>query len=149
MLDISGELQEIFEIVSTARIITERGRRGVSCQLPRCGKDIRKYAVAGDWNYPHMLEVGNGMSVNEDRAHFSLWCMMAAPLIAGNDLRAMSKETNEILTNREVLGVDQDSLGVQGYRYSTQDSIEVWVKPLMHGDWAVALPNRSGKYPKN
>jgi len=69
--------------------------------------------------------------------------MMAAPLIAGNDLRAMSKETHEILTNREVLGVDQDSLGVQGYRYSTTDSIEFWVKPLVHGDWAVCFLNRS------
>ena len=106
-------------------------------------QDIRKYAGPGHWNDPDMLEVGNGMSVNEDRAHFSLWCMMAAPLIAGNDLRAMSKETNEILTNREVLGVDQDSLGVQGYRYSAQDSIEVWVKPLVHGDWAVCFLNRS------
>jgi alpha-galactosidase len=106
-------------------------------------KDIRKYAGPGHWNDPDMLEVGNGMTVNEDRAHFSLWCMMAAPLIAGNDLRAMSKETTEILTNREVLVVDQDSLGVQGYRYSIKDSIEVWVKPLMHGDWAVCFLNRS------
>jgi alpha-galactosidase len=60
----------------------------------------------------------------------------------------MSKETTEILTNREVLGVDQDSLGVQGYRYSIKDSIEVWVKPLMHGDWAVCFLNRSASTQK-
>ncbi len=106
-------------------------------------KDIRKYAGPGHWNDPDMLEVGNGMSVDEDRAHFSLWCMMAAPLIAGNDLRAMTKATHEILTNREVLGVDQDSLGVQGYLYTVQDSVEVWVKPLVRGDWAVCFLNRS------
>ena len=121
----------------------EAGRHGASSELPRCDKDIRKYAGPGHWNDPDMLEVGNGMSVNEDRSHLSLWCMMAAPLIAGNDLRAMSKETNEILTNREVLGVDQDSLGVQGYLYTMQDSVEVWVKPLAHGDWAVCFLNRS------
>ena len=106
-------------------------------------KDIRKYAGPGHWNDPDMLEVGNGMSVNEDRAHFSLWCMMAAPLIAGNDLRSMSKETTDILTNHEVIDVDQDSLGVQGFRYSAKDSMEVWVKPLSHGDWAVCFLNRS------
>ncbi len=106
-------------------------------------KDIRKYAGPGHWNDPDMLEVGNGMSANEDHAHFSLWCMMAAPLIAGNDLRSMDKATIDILTNREVIGIDQDSLGVQGYRYDVKDSIEVWVKPLVKGDWAVCFLNRS------
>ncbi|HTX19913.1 MAG TPA: glycoside hydrolase family 27 protein [Bacteroidota bacterium] len=106
-------------------------------------KDIRKYAGPGHWNDPDMLEVGNGMSPNEDHAHFSLWCMMAAPLIAGNDLRSMDKPTVDILTNHEVIAVDQDSLGVQGYRYDVNDSIEVWVKPLVKGDWAVCFLNRS------
>jgi alpha-galactosidase len=68
---------------------------------------------------------------------------MAAPLIAGNDLRTMKKETAELLANREVIAVDQDSLGIQGYRYDAKDSLEVWVKPLMGGDWAVCLLNRS------
>ena len=90
-----------------------------------------------------MLEVGNGMSFNEDRSHFSLWCILAAPLISGNDLRAMSPETKEILANTEVIGIDQDSLGVQGYRFDSKDSVEVWVKPLVKGDWAVAFLNRS------
>ena len=105
--------------------------------------DLRIYAGPGHWNDPDMLEVGNGMSFNEDRSHFSLWCMLAAPLISGNDLRAMNPETKEILTNTEVIGIDQDSLGVQGYRFDSKDSVEVWVKPLVKGDWAVAFLNRS------
>jgi alpha-galactosidase len=111
-------------------------------------KGIRIYAGPGHWNDPDMLEVGNGMSLSEDRSHFSLWCLMAAPLIAGNDLRTMRKETVEILANREVIAVDQDSLGIQGYRHDTKDSLEVWVKPLMRGDWAVCFLNRSCKTQK-
>ena len=106
-------------------------------------KDIRKYAGPGHWNDPDMLEVGNGMTQSEDRAHFSIWCMMAAPLIAGNDLRSMSNETKEILTNRDVIDIDQDSLGVEGYLYATMDSVEVWVKPLVKGDWAICFLNRA------
>lgn len=109
---------------------------------------IRKYAGPDHWNDPDMLEVGNGMSVNEDKAHFSLWCMLAAPLIAGNDIRIMSKETNEILTNKEVIAIDQDSLGIQGFPYSAKDSLEVWVKPLMNDNWAVCFLNRSVKSQK-
>jgi alpha-galactosidase len=106
-------------------------------------KDIRKYAGPGHWNDPDMLEVGNGMSVNEDRAHFSLWCMMAAPLMAGNDLRGMTKETLDMLTNKDVIAVDQDSTGIQGYQFESTDSMEVWVKPLKNNDWAVCFLNRS------
>jgi len=103
---------------------------------------LRKYAGPGHWNDPDMLEVGNGMSVNEDRAHFSMWAMLAAPLIAGNDLRNMSEETIEILTNEEVIAVDQDSLGVQGFKYSNKDSLEIWFKPLDNNEWAVCFLNR-------
>lgn len=107
-------------------------------------KSIRQYAGPDHWNDPDMLEIGNGMPVNEDRAHFSLWCMLAAPLIAGNDLRSMSKETAEILTNREVIAIDQDSLGVQGFRYdSDAGGLEVWAKPLSRGNWALCFLNRS------
>ncbi len=104
---------------------------------------LRKYAGPGHWNDPDMLEVGNGMTHSEDRAHFSMWCMLAAPLIAGNDLRDMPAETKEILENREVIAVDQDSLGVEGFRYSSDDSLEVWFKPLEKGDWAMCFLNRS------
>ena len=103
---------------------------------------LRKYAGPGHWNDPDMLEVGNGMAVNEDRAHFSMWCMLAAPLIAGNDLRHMSKETRGILTNKEVIAVNQDALGVEGFKYSAKDGVEVWFKPLSNDAWAMCFLNR-------
>ncbi|OKS85103.1 glycoside hydrolase family 27 protein [Mucilaginibacter polytrichastri] len=109
---------------------------------------IRQYAGPGHWNDPDMLEVGNGMSVSEDRAHFSLWCMLAAPLMAGNDLRKMSPQTHEILTNKEAIAVDQDSLGIQGFRYYAFDGLEMWVKPLNKQDVAVCFLNRSA-HPQN
>ncbi|MBP6672299.1 MAG: glycoside hydrolase family 27 protein [Bacteroidetes bacterium] len=110
-------------------------------------KDIRKYAGPGHWNDPDMMEVGNsGLTVSESRAHFSLWCMMAAPLIAGNDIRSMTKETANLLTNTEVIAVDQDSLGVQGFRYiDLPNGIDVWIKPLKDEQWAVCFLNRSDK----
>ncbi len=98
-------------------------------------EDIRKYAGPDHWNDPDMMEIGNGMTVNEDRAHFSLWAMMAAPLIAGNDLRNMSPETIAILTNKEVIAIDQDSLGVQGFKHIDDENFEVWVKPLAKETW--------------
>ena len=106
---------------------------------------LRVYAGPDHWNDPDMLEVGNGMSTSEDRAHFSLWCMLAAPLMAGNDLSAMSPETRAILTNGEAIAVNQDSLGIQGFKYSGQDSLEIWFKPLVRGEWAVCFLNRSKK----
>jgi alpha-galactosidase len=102
---------------------------------------LRSFAGPGHWNDPDMLEVGNGMTPSEDRAHFSMWSMLAAPLIAGNDLRAMAPEVRAILTNREVIAVNQDSLGVQALRYSDADSVEVWFKPLAGGDWAMVVLN--------
>lgn len=103
---------------------------------------LREAAGPGHWNDPDMLEVGNGMSVSEDRAHFTLWCMMAAPLLLGNDLTKMSDETLAILTNRDVIALDQDRLGIQGYRARTVGTIEYWYKPLEGGDWALCLFNR-------
>ncbi len=103
---------------------------------------IRKYAGPGHWNDPDMMEVGNGMSTSEDRAHFSMWCMLAAPLISGNDLRNMSAETKTILTNKEVIAINQDSLGIQGYKHTKIDSVDVWVKPLQNNAFAVCFLNR-------
>ena len=111
-------------------------------------KDLRKYAGPGHWNDPDMMEVGNGMSQAEDRSHFAMWAMLAAPLIAGNDLRAMSAETLAILSNQEVIAVDQDELGIQGFIYADnyQDtSLQIWFKPLQNGDWAMAILNRGDK----
>ncbi|MDP3684432.1 MAG: glycoside hydrolase family 27 protein [Ignavibacteria bacterium] len=109
---------------------------------------IRAFAGPGHWNDPDMMEVGNGMSNNEDRAHFSIWCMLAAPLIAGNDISKMSKETVEILTNKEAIAVNQDSLGIQGFKYSAKDELEIWFKPLSKDEWAVCFLNR-GKTTKD
>jgi len=108
-------------------------------------KGLRKYAGPGHWNDPDMLEVGNGMSENEDRAHFSLWCMLAAPLIAGNDIRKMTEATKNILTNKEAIAVDQDKEGIEGFLYKAQDSVEIYVKPLSEDNWAICFLNRSGE----
>jgi alpha-galactosidase len=95
------------------------------------------------WNDPDMLEVGNGgMTSTEYESHFSLWAMLAAPLIAGNDLPAMSDDTRRILTNADVIAVDQDVLGVQARRIWKQGDLEIWARPLKGGDQAVVLFNR-------
>jgi alpha-galactosidase len=105
---------------------------------------LESFAGPGHWNDPDMLEVGNGgMSATEYRSHFSLWSMLAAPLIAGNDLKNMTPEIKEILANKEVLAVDQDALGMQGRRTSKNGELEVWVKQLHDGSRAVVLYNRS------
>ena len=111
-------------------------------QILDAQKPLREYAGPGHWNDPDMLEVGNGMGVNEDRAHFSMWCMLAAPLICGNDLRAMSSETLGILENKDVIAVDQDPLGIEGFAYSTNRNVEFWFKPLSGGQWAFCALNR-------
>ena len=110
-------------------------------QCIRLDEPLRKYAGPGHWNDPDMLEVGNGMTTNEDRAHFAMWCMMASPLILGNDLRGMSDETKAIVMNAEMIAVDQDELGVQGLRHSTEQGLEFWFKPLTGGDWAMTILN--------
>lgn len=112
-------------------------------QILDAQKPLREYAGPGHWNDPDMLEVGNGMNESEDRAHFSMWCMLAAPLISGNDLRHMPPQTLAILANKEVVAVDQDKLGVEGFVYSTNDNVETWFKPLAGGDWAMCMLNRS------
>jgi alpha-galactosidase len=103
---------------------------------------LRAFAGPGHWNDPDMLEVGNGMTFGEDRAHFSLWAMLAAPLIAGNDLVSMKESTRDLLTNPEVIAVDQDILGIQGFRYRTDGELDVWVRPLSRGQLAVLFLNR-------
>jgi alpha-galactosidase len=104
---------------------------------------LRKYAGPGHWNDPDMMEVGNLPSVNEDRAHFAMWAMLAAPLIAGNDVRTMTAATRAILTNRDVIAIDQDSLGISGFPYRKEAGLEIWFKPLSGSAWAVALLNRA------
>lgn len=110
--------------------------------------EIRRYAGPGHWNDPDMLEVGNGLSTPESRAHFSLWCMLAAPLIAGNDIRTMSAETSEILTNKEVIGIDQDALGIPCYKMFKQGDLEVYAKPMSNNEVAICFLNR-GEIPRD
>ena len=107
---------------------------------------LESHAGPGRWNDPDMLEVGNGgMTATEYRSHFSLWCLLAAPLMAGNDLRTMSPDVAEVLTNREVIAVDQDPLGMQGRRVKRNGELEVWSKQLADGGRAVVLFNRGPK----
>ena len=110
-------------------------------EIVEMNEPLRQYAGPGHWNDPDMLEVGNGMSVSEDRAHFTLWCMMAAPLILGNDITNMTPETLAIITNREMIAVDQDPLGVQGLRLKKDGDLQYWFKPLSDGDWAFCILN--------
>ncbi len=108
---------------------------------------LSRYAGPGHWNDPDMLEVGNGsLTTNQSTSHFSMWAMLAAPLIAGNDLRSMSSTIKTILTNAEVIAVDQDPLGAQATLVATpQTGLQVWSKPLSGGNVrAVALLNRNG-----
>ncbi len=104
---------------------------------------LEKYAGPGGWNDPDMLYVGNGvLTEQEDRAHFSLWCMLAAPLMTGNDLRNMQESTRTLLTNKELIAIDQDPLGKQGFKIKDYGEFEVYYKPLQNGDMAVCLFNR-------
>jgi alpha-galactosidase len=108
---------------------------------------LRKYARPGQWNDPDMLEVGLLPSAGENRAHFSMWAMLAAPLIFGADVPSMPAEVRNILANRDVIAVDQDPLGIQGFAFYKAPGLEYWAKPLVNGDWAIALLNR-GDAPK-
>ena len=104
---------------------------------------LEQFAGPGHWNDPDMLEVGNGgMTTDEYRTHMSLWCILAAPLITGNNLATMDDETRAILTNPEIIAVDQDPLGIQGHRIRQEGPLEVWMKPLKDGSIAVGLFNR-------
>ena len=111
-------------------------------------KDIRKFSGPDHWNDFDMMEVGNGMTNTEDKSHFTLWSMMASPLFAGNDLRIMKSETLNILTNKEIIAINQDALGIQGFKYQSENGVDVWVKPLFDENWAVVFLNRSYKTQK-
>jgi hypothetical protein len=104
---------------------------------------LSAFSAPGAWNDPDMLQIGNaGLSESENRAHFSLWALLNAPLMAGNDLANMDTATRRILTNREVIAVDQDWGGRQGERLRDDGEQEVWTKPMSDGSVAVVLLNR-------
>jgi len=101
-----------------------------------------QYASVGGWNDPDMLEVGNGgMSTTEDETHMSLWCLMKAPLLIGCDVSNMTKDTKRILTNGEVLAINQDPLGIQGIKLRSEGAAEVWGGPLVENSYVVLLLN--------
>lgn len=128
---ISGDIDNTFE--SILRIID-------------LNAPLWKYSSPGHVNDMDMLQVGRGMSYQEDKAHFSMWCMMNSPLLAGNDLRNLSEETLKILTNKELIALNQDPLVYQARRIIDNGDLEVWAKPLIStvsGQVAVALLNRS------
>ncbi len=103
---------------------------------------LASYAGPGHWNDPDMLEVGNGkLTLAENRTHFSWWAMLAAPLLAGNDLPNMKPEIKAILTNKDVVAIDQDALGKQGTRAYSDGEVEVWTRELQGGAKAVAVIN--------
>src|SRR6266540_6900146 len=118
-------------------------RYAVMAEIGFSQNGLEKFAGPGHWNDPDMLEVGNGgMKRDEYLTHMSLWALLAAPLLAGNDLRTMNAETKEILTNPEIIAVDQDAKGAQGHRVWDEGPLEIWVKPLADGSNAVGLFNR-------
>jgi len=105
--------------------------------------DIIKANGPDHWNDPDMLEIGNGvLTPGENRAHFSMWAMLSAPLMAGNDLRKMTKETTDILCNKEVIAIDQDSLGKAATKWRDYGDFEIWIKRLQHDNFAICFLNR-------
>src|SRR5215831_18449637 len=121
--------------------ISDRYARMAEIGFAQAG--LAKYSGPGHWNDPDMLEVGNGgMNTEEYRTHMSLWAILAAPLLAGNDLTRMSPETISLLTNKNVIAIDQDPAGLAGDRVSAEGPVEVWARPLADGSKAVGLFNR-------
>jgi alpha-galactosidase len=116
-------------------------------RMAEIGFDQSKLAEAagpGAWNDPDMLEIGNGgLNAEESRTHMTLWAMLAAPLLTGIDIRTMDARTSSILLNREVIAVDQDKLGGQAKRIWSKDDVEVWQRPMVNGEAAIAIFNRA------
>jgi alpha-galactosidase len=132
----TGDIQDCWDCKKTW------GGNGV-VQILDLMDGIESYAGPGHWNDPDMLEVGNGgLTTTENRAHFSMWALFSAPLLAGNDIEHMSADTKDILLNKEVIAIDQDTLGQQGRRVKKDGDLEIWSKQLADGGRAVALLNR-------
>lgn len=131
------------DIVDCWDCVDGRNNAGFTVLLDRVA-NLSEYSGPDHWNDPDMLEVGNThLTMSESRAHFSLWCMLAAPLMAGNDLRSMTSEVKEILTNKELIAIDQDSLGKSAVKIQDDGDFEVWVKPLSKEEYAICFFNRS------
>jgi alpha-galactosidase len=134
--DIGATINSVYECADTS---------GGDSRIHPAFNGLWQFAGPGHWNDPDMLEVGNLKSDLQDRAHFSLWCVLAAPLMAGNDLRTMSDEVRQILTAPEVVAVNQDPRGIQGYRVYGNGDQEIYNKPLHDGTTAVLLLNKGAE----
>jgi alpha-galactosidase len=104
---------------------------------------LRRHAGPGRWNDPDMMEVGNLPDLAQNRSHFAMWAMLAAPLIAGTDVTGMSPQIAEVLTNPGIIAINQDRLGLQGFTWFKSPEIDVWARPLSGDRWAIAIVNRS------
>ncbi|HYA48769.1 MAG TPA: glycoside hydrolase family 27 protein [Burkholderiales bacterium] len=135
----TDDIQDAWEV--------KKGQGGLGVvQILDLQAGLEAHSGPGHWNDPDMLEVGNGgMTDAEYRTHFSLWCLLAAPLMAGDDLRTMTSATRDILTNKEVIAIDQDPLGRQAAKVRDDGDLEVWARPLADGGRAVILLNRGPK----
>lgn len=107
-------------------------------------RPLRGFAGPGGWNDADMLEVGNLPTLAENRSHFAMWAMLAAPLIIGTDVPGMKPEIRAILANPRLVAIDQDALGVAAFRWIGTRETEIWARPLSGGRWAVAALNRTG-----
>jgi alpha-galactosidase len=111
-------------------------------EILRMQEGLEYYAGPGHWNDPDMLEVGNGnLTLPENRSHFSMWAMLSAPLLAGNDLPDMPSDILQILTNQDVIALDQDPLGRQARHVYSEGEVDVWLKDLADGGKAIAILN--------
>ena len=131
--DISADIESVYSCANTS------AGDGV---IHPAFNGLWQFAGPGHWNDPDMLEVGNLSNILEDKLHFSLWCMLAAPLMAGNDLRLMQDSVRQILTAAEVIAVDQDPRGLQGYKVYDNGKQQIYNKPLSDGTTAILLLNK-------
>jgi alpha-galactosidase len=126
--------------IPDARKVNAGGRCRINLDMQQ---GLEDYAGPGHWNDPDMLQVGNGdLTENENRAHFSLWSMLAAPLFSGNDIRLMNPSVGDVLMNTEVIAIDQDPLGKQGFKVKDYGQLELYYKPLKNGELAFCVFNR-------
>jgi len=133
------------DIINCFDCVNYWGGMGV-LQIIDLSAAIGDYSGPGHWNDPDMLEIGNGvLAASEERVHLSMWAMFSAPLMAGNDLRSMADETIEILTNKEIVDIDQDPLGISAIRWMKYGDLEIWFKPLSDNNYAFCIINRSNE----
>jgi alpha-galactosidase len=140
----TGDIQNVFDCPRDPAFGEDWAHCVMQIVDVRDQNTLRKYAGPDHWNDMDMLEVGNtGLDFYENQSHFALWAMLHSPLILGNDVRHMSDETLQILTNREIIALSKDPAGIQAFRYKRVDDLEIWVQPLANDEWALCFLNRA------